>query len=364
MHGPKRMALPLPSLLVFLGGGCIASAADEDLPAAAASGETNPVHTDGDAADDAAIWVNTDDPGKSLILGTDSQAGLAVYSLSGKELAFHDDGATGMVDVRGGFSLGGKNRPIVAAGNHADNRIALYTIDPEKRRLVDVATRAIEPGLKIYGTCLYHSEKTGTYHVIVTSQDGEVEQWRLSAEGGKVDAKRVRRFTLEKPGSDTIEGCVADDRHGVLYLAQENEGRIFRVGAEPDDPAKLELVDAPKDEGGHTYPDVEGLALLRRSDGGGWLLANNQGGEVITAYERTDGNAYVTTFRISGSDHADAATSDDSLEIANHPFGGRFPKGLLVIEDAENTKPAPAGRENYKLVPLKRVRRVLEAGGG
>lgn len=359
----KQTTLPLLGLLAFVGAGCGMRAAPQDVPAAAASGETDPVHSSGDAADDPAIWVNPDDPGKSLILGTDSRRGLAVYSLSGKELAFHSDGATGMVDVRAGFPLGGGKRPIVAAGNLAQNRIALYTIDTEKRCLVDVAARAIEPGLRIYGTCLYHSEQTGAFHVFVTSQSGQVEQWRLSANGEKADAERVRRFKLQQPGSDTIEGCVADDRHGVLYLAQENEGRIFRVGAEPDDPAVLERVDAPKDEGGHTIPDVEGLALLRQSDGGGWLLAVNQGGEVITAYKRTGKNAYVTTFRISGSENADAVTSDDSLAITSSPLGERFPKGLLVIEDAENTEPGSAGRENYKLVPLERVLAVLAAEG-
>ena len=48
-----------------------------------AKAETAPVASGDDAADDPAIWVNPDDPLKSLIVGTDKKNGLVVYDLSG-----------------------------------------------------------------------------------------------------------------------------------------------------------------------------------------------------------------------------------------------------------------------------------------
>jgi 3-phytase len=45
--------------------------------------ETTPVSHSGDAADDAAIWVNPSDPARSTIIGTDKLGGIAVYDRAG-----------------------------------------------------------------------------------------------------------------------------------------------------------------------------------------------------------------------------------------------------------------------------------------
>src|SRR5919198_762706 len=54
-----------------------------------ASVETTPVPHDGDAADDAAVWVDPHDPGRSTVIGTDKKGGLAVYDLDGRQLFFY-----------------------------------------------------------------------------------------------------------------------------------------------------------------------------------------------------------------------------------------------------------------------------------
>lgn len=72
-----------------------------------------------DAADDPAIWVNPVDASKSLILGTDKQAGLYVYDLAGKPSQFLPVGRINNVDVR---SLETENgvRHIAAASNRTN----------------------------------------------------------------------------------------------------------------------------------------------------------------------------------------------------------------------------------------------------
>src|SRR3546814_3573305 len=67
-----------------------------------ASGETQPVGTNrADAADDPAIWVDPANPGHALIVATDKKAGLHVYDLTGKDLAFIEGGLVNNVDIAG-----------------------------------------------------------------------------------------------------------------------------------------------------------------------------------------------------------------------------------------------------------------------
>lgn len=330
------------------------------LPATYAIVETDPVRGGGDSGDDVGIWLHPSDLSKSLIIGTDSKNGIALYDLSGKELAFHPDGATGMVDVRYHFSLQGNKVDLVAAGNLSKNEIVIYQPDPDRLDLKIVTAEGIRPNIDIYGTCMYFSARTGEYYVIVTSPKGEVEQWRLfETKEGQIRGELARRFTLNPQGPDsayTIEGCVADDPLGWLYLAQEEAGRIWRVNAEPtvDQPDPV-LIDKPKAEGGHTVADVEGLALYEESDGTGYLIANNQGSYSWTVYTREGDNKYLMTFKIKGSDKLDAVTSDDSLDITNVLLNESFSKGLVAVEDGKNTKPGNAGNDNYKLVPWENI---------
>ena len=54
-----------------------------------AKAETVPVGTsNGDAADDPAIWRNPTNPAASLVVGTDKKGGLYVYDLKGAQKSF------------------------------------------------------------------------------------------------------------------------------------------------------------------------------------------------------------------------------------------------------------------------------------
>ncbi|QHC48451.1 phytase [Billgrantia tianxiuensis] len=64
-------------------GSSSAPAAAFPLAVISAQGETVPVASRGDAADDPAIWYNADAPERSLVLGTDKKRGLEVYDLQG-----------------------------------------------------------------------------------------------------------------------------------------------------------------------------------------------------------------------------------------------------------------------------------------
>src|SRR5512139_173603 len=92
--------------MIFLGLAGLAScespppASSANMISVSATAETEPVGTAyRDAADDPAIWRNPADPAASLIVATDKRAGLHVYGLDGKQVAFDPAGRLNNVDL-------------------------------------------------------------------------------------------------------------------------------------------------------------------------------------------------------------------------------------------------------------------------
>ena len=306
--------------------------------------ETDPVPNGGDAADDPAIWVNPNDPAQSVIIGTDKRGGLGVYELSGKQIQYLSDGEMDNVDLRDGFKLGGQTVAIVTASNRKDNTIAVYKINPQTRTLENVAARKIKHGLTVYGMCMYRSAKTGKIYYFGTSKSGEVEQWELFESNGKVDAKKARNFKL----GSVVEGCVADDELGHLYVAEEAVG-IWKYGAEPEAGSNHTQVARVGD--GHLFADVEGLAIAYGKDGVGYLMVSSQGNHSYVVYRREGNNEFVKKFRIGNGDGVDGCEETDGIDVTTANLGPAFPQGVFVVQDGFNDK----GNQNFKLVPLQAI---------
>jgi 3-phytase len=308
--------------------------------------ETDPVTHSGDAADDAAIWVNQNNRSLSTIIGTDKQGGLMVYDLNGRQIQYLPVGAANNVDIRSGFVLGGETVSLVTAGNRTDNSIGIYKVVADTRQLQDVAARIIKPGIQTYGSCMYRSTSTGKLYYFVNSKLGEVEQWELFDNGaGKVDAVRVRSFSV---GSQT-EGCVADDQLGHFYIGEETVG-IWKYGAEPDAGAERTLVDSTGTTG-HLVADVEGLTISYGPNGTGYLLASSQGNNSFVAYKREGSNDYVKTFKIAPGNGIDGVQETDGIDVTTMDLGSNFPSGVFVAQDGINDN----GYQNFKLVPYQRI---------
>jgi 3-phytase len=345
-HPLLRCALSCAIIVSLLTGcaGAAPSAGREQTASVAASVETEPMPHEGDAADDPAIWVNPADPARSTIIGTDKLGGLAVYDLAGVQLQYLPDGNMNNVDLRAGFTLGGQSVALVTAGNRTGNRIAIYRIDPATRRLEDVAARAITT-LEVYGSCMYHSAKTGKLYYFVNSKDGAVEQWELFDNGkGRVDGRQVRAFAV---GSQT-EGCVSDDALGRFYIGEEAVG-IWRYGAEPGDGETRTLMDSAA-QGGHLTSNIEGLALVYGGGGAGYLVASSQGNNTYALYQRGD-NAYLGSFAIGYGNGIDAVSDTDGIDATAASLGPAFPQGVFVAQDGKND----SGNQNFKLVPWQAI---------
>jgi 3-phytase len=305
-----------------------------------ATAETDPVPSPSDAADDPAIWVHPSDPAQSVVIGTDKQAGIAVYDLAGIELQFRYDGELNNVDVRYGFPLGGTSVDIAAASNRTTDTLSVYAIDADSGLLAPItAGGGIPAGIAVYGLCLYASS-AGPYYAFVNSQEGQVEQWELFDDGtGFVTGALVRSFDV----GDQTEGCVADDILGTFYIGEEATG-IWRYGAEPGDGETRSLVDSTG-PAGHLDADVEGLALFYLDAQAGYLIASSQGDDTFAIYDRQS-DAWLGSFSID-TGTIDAVTGTDGIDVISASLGTGLGWGLFVAQDGKNQ----GGRQNFKLVP-------------
>jgi 3-phytase len=318
--------------------------------------ETPPVGNHGDAADDPAIWVHPTDPSLSLVIGTEKQNGLYVYDLSGNTLQHLPDGKMNNVDLRHGFTLNGEETTIVTASNRTDDTLAIYAIDVASRRLINVADGPQATGMTDpYGLCMYQSAASGTTYAIVNDTDGVVKQWALRETApGKVSAELMREFSV---GSQT-EGCVADDSTGVLLIGEEAVG-LWKYGAEPEaGDARSAVVLAADDDA--LNPDVEGVSIYHKENGEGYIVVSSQGSDSYVLYQLQAPHELVGTFAIiaDGASGIDGASETDGLDVTSAPLGGKFPKGLLVVQDGRNVLPPEP--QNFKFVSWADVETALD----
>ncbi|WZO99884.1 phytase [Isosphaeraceae bacterium EP7] len=308
--------------------------------------QTDPVPTEGDAADDPAIWIHPVDPARSLVLGTDKKGGLHSYSLDGHARQLVSPGSRpNNVDILYGFPIDGVKVDLAVAsvgkgGNTAG--VKLWRIDQSDGTMAEFAEgptfRTFDCG-DPYGLCTYLSPRDGSAYLFVSDRDGAIEQYRLDPPASPTQPPRATRVRAFRVGSQ-VEGIVTDRVLGKLFVAEENVG-IWEYGAEPGDGAARKAV-ATVGEHGLTA-DVEGLALYYAPGGKGYLLASSQGSSTVNAYERSGAHAYVATIDpIAGA--TDDVAHTDGLDVTNERTSALFPRGVLVLQDGEND-----GRQNFKL---------------
>lgn len=311
--------------------------------------ETEPVKSTEDAADDPCIRVHPETP---RIVGTDKNektGGLYVYNLEGEIVQFLSDPSLNNVDIRYNFVLGDDTVDIAAASRRNDSTLGVYAINDTGhfRRVEDGSIKTVAP----YGCCLYHDRSTNKYYYFVVAKSGEIEQWMLfSGNDGFVSANPVRRLRIPSQG----EGCVADDRTGLLYVGEENGG-IWRFDARPEGDTTgtlLAEVDSTRLVG-----DVEGLALYPIGTREGYLIASSQGSNTFAVYGLTEDFDYLLSFALSASNGIDSVTHTDGIDVTACRLGEQFPNGLFVAQDDENT----GENQNFKMVGWDEI--VKHSGG-
>ena len=242
------------------------------------------------------------------------------------------------------MKLGGKKVDIVTTGLRVSNTLGIYKIDPDSRSLYSVSARQITLGIEVYGSCMYKESTTNTFYAIVNDKEGNVEQYRLFDNGsGLVDAELVR--TLKLPGQ--LEGCVADDILGHLYIGEEDRG-IWKYSAKPGGLDKGVLIDSI---GPHLAADVEGLTIYYSGKSTGYLIASSQGDNTYAIYSRGEGNKFIGRIAIVDSENIDGTSETDGIDVCNMHLGEKFSNGIFVVQDDVNDK----GKQNFKVVPWENI---------
>ena len=322
--------------------------ANAAVPTVAAHAETVPVGTADDAADDPAIWRNAANPAGSLIVATDKRAGLHVYALDGRRLSFTPSPRLNNVDLRA-TTLGGKPIVLVAASDRADEanaKMQLYALDTATAQLRSLAAIASGPG-EAYGMCLWQRAGDGALFGFLVLKDGRIDQLAIDTSGAVPTARVVRTMKL----ATQSEGCVADDRTGLLYVAEEDAG-LWRFDADPAAPGTATMI--AKADGKQLVADAEGLAIAPDGATGGYLVASSQGDNAYALY-RLPGMEFAGRFRIGGG-AIDGTSETDGLDLVLGDFGPGLPSGVLVVQDGDN---AP-DTQNFKIVSWADVVRALK----
>ncbi|HAJ47616.1 MAG TPA: hypothetical protein DCL54_13665 [Alphaproteobacteria bacterium] len=308
--------------------------------------ETPPVGASGDAADDPAIWVGPT-PAMTRIIGTQKQGGLYVYDLQGRIVQELPGGRPNNIDLR----ATPKGVRIVTS-DRSENALVIYALD-ETRGLIEAAPlgRVATGFAEVYGVCL-GPDRDGTLLAVATSKIGEVGVWRLGARAG--EAQRLGGFAL----GSIAEGCVVDDRTGVAYVAQEDVG-IWRFALGLPNGEGRRLIDQVKPQG-RLAADIEGLAVWRRG-ARGYLVASVQGENRFVVYDLDTDNTYRGSMRLVGRGGVDGVSGTDGIEVTAQDLGPGLSRGLLVVQDDENTNPNAA--QNFKYVSWGMVERALGLRG-
>lgn len=310
---------------------------------------------DDDAADDPAIWINKKNPEQSRIIGTDKKEGLAVYDMTGKELYYYSDGRMNNVDVRYDFPYQEGVIDIVAASNRTTSAIDVYKIN-EDGSLTKLPTKGLQSPMQknVYGFALGKDLATNTYYAYVNSKAGEVIQWKLIAVGEVIVGQIVRKMKLESK----LEGMVADDISGTLFIGEEGKGIWHTTLTEQSDDLHL-IADSDLAINKAMKEDIEGLAVYRGTDGKNYLLASSQGNYSYAVFSlNAPTYNYLGSFRIADG-IVDSVEETDGIEVISVAIGAKYPKGIFVAQDGFNRDNGKRATQNFKVVNWLDIEKVI-----
>jgi len=299
--------------------------------------ETEPVFAGDDAADDMCVFENFNNFESSLIISSDKKYGIIVYDLEGVKLYDYEVGRINNVDILPSRSF--QNKYIVAGTNRTYNSIDIYLFN-SKGELENLILRKEIPSLKdVYGVTFYRDD-FNTY-LFISDKKGNVEQWSYNNDEVNSEIKFVRKLKF----SSLVEGLVADESKGKIYIGQERKG-IWELNALPSFDSQKKLIFKKSK---NFKPDFEGLALKDDGNGEGYLIASVQGSNGYLIIDRKSLDAKMF-FRIIDGDKIDGTTETDGIDVTSIKTS-KFPNGFFIAQDDDND----GLNQNFKLVDWNKI---------
>jgi 3-phytase len=292
------------------------------------------------SANDAAIWVDAQDPAKSIVLVSGGEGGLEIDELSGGRAARFETLEAGFIELRRDFPGPNGAVDLVIASDQRLGALRVYALDAPARKLTELTAAPIDIDDAITGLCTYRSNLTGKLYAFVATDQGQLEQWELFMRDGKASGQFIRRI----PAGKGISHCAVDDASAAVYFSEESVG-IWRVAAEPEADAARTVVDLVEPRG-TLHEEVKGLALYRGGQGS-WLVAADAGAGAFNVYT-LDGKL-AGAFTIGGKDLE--VGDPEGLVVVSDALGKDYPQGALIVADE--------GAGNYKIVAWNDVAQAL-----
>jgi 3-phytase len=290
--------------------------------------------------------------GQTRVLGTGGAAGIEIYGLNGARIAAAPAGTAAGVDARYGVpGAPGADLWTIAALDEATNRLRFFSFDAATGTAADRTARDIDIGFAGESLCLYRDAVDRNLYAFALGGAGEIAQYAVFAQGGRLDARLVRRFHVASEASY----CTTYDASGDLYVAEQAVG-IWRFPASPEAETVPQLIDAVRL--GRIAEETGGLAIYD-AGAANYLIASNASANTFHVYDRKQDHRHVGSFQLGASGGIDAVEAAGGLHASAIPAGARFPAGVLIATDDSDD----AGM-NYKIVSWADIAGALDLASG
>lgn len=288
--------------------------------------------------DDPAIWINSNDVSKSLIIGTDKEigGGLYVYDLDGKIVnKFIDMQRPNNVDVAYGLDINGVKTDIAVTTERKTNTIRVFSL-PDLKPIDNGGIPIFEGetgeeerdgmGIALYTKVI--DSVTTEIHAIAGRKTGPsgtyLWQYKLSGNpDGTVSGEVIRKFGTYS-GKKEIEAIAVDNESGYIYYSDETAG-VRKYYADPkkgnEELAFFAQNDAKRDH--------EGIAIYKKDEKTGYILVSNQQKNTFLVYKR-EGEANNPHEHKLIAEVPVSTIECDGADAINVNFGSKFPNGIFV----------------------------------
>ena len=292
-------------------------------------------------SDDPAIWIDSSQPARSLIIGTDkhdTNGGLYVFGLDGK--IDRQRTVTGLkrmnnVDISYDFQWGDSTIDLAVATERGANAIRVFSL-PDMKPLDGGGIPVFEGEAERdpMGIALYREPLSGKTYAILSRKSGPssgylFQYWLHPNESGQVTATLVRKFGAYS-GKKEIESVAVDQRLGYVYYSDEQTG-IRKYYAHPDS-SDRELALFGQGEFG---ADNEGISFYNLTDSTGYILVSDQGRDRFNIYSREGQPGQPHQHRLIASIPVRAMESDGS-DTNSFSLPG-FEGGIFVAMSTDKT---------------------------
>ena len=295
-------------------------------------------------ADDPAIWINPEDPAKSLIIGTDKNedGALYVFDLNGKideEKTVRNLKRPNNVDIEYGLLINGEPVDIAVTTERLTSKLRVFSL-PDMKAIdnggIDVFETETQRALM--GIALYKRQADGAIYAIVGRKEGPTDgtylwQYLLEDDGnGHVKGTKVRMFG-NWSGKNEIEAIAVDNELGFTYYSDEGVG-VRKYAADPDAPNCNEELALFGTEG--FAEDHEGISIFKINDGTGYILVSDQQANEFHIFKREGEPNNPHNHQLVKVVKTSTNESDGS-DVTNVALNDTFPFGLFVAMSDDKT---------------------------